>query len=52
LRRSTAKPPNRKTGKIDTAQEWLGHTRTAHTWAYIGAEHYREKANGVVGGLQ
>jgi hypothetical protein len=29
----------------------LGHTSTAHTRAYIDAEDYREKANGVVAGL-
>ena len=39
------------TGRIETAQEWLGHTSTAHTRAYIDAEDYREKANGVVAGL-
>ena len=42
---------NRKTGRIETAQEWLGHTSTAHKRAYIDAEDYREKANGVVAGL-
>jgi len=46
-----AKLINRKTGRIETAQEWLGHTSTAHTRAYIDAEDYREKANGVVAGL-
>jgi integrase/recombinase XerD len=51
LRRSIAKLINRKTGRIETAQEWLGHTSTAHTRAYIDAEDYREKANGVVAGL-
>jgi integrase/recombinase XerD len=51
LRRSVAKLINRKTGRIETAQEWLGHTSTAHTRAYIDAEDYREKANGVVAGL-
>jgi integrase len=35
LRRSIAKLINRKTGRIETAQEWLGHTSTAHTRAYI-----------------
>ena len=39
-----------KTGRIETAQEWLGHTSTAHTRAYIEPEDYREKANGVVAG--
>jgi hypothetical protein len=39
------------TGRIETAQEWLGHSSTAHTRAYIDAEDYREKANGVVAGL-
>jgi len=38
-------------GGIETTQEWLGHTSTAHTRAYIDAEDYREKANGVVAGL-
>jgi len=51
LRRSIAKLINRKTGRIETAQEWLGHTSTAHTRAYIDADDYREKANGVVAGL-
>ena len=51
LRRSIAKLINRKTGRIETAQEWLGHTSTAHTRTYIDAEDYREKANGVVAGL-
>jgi len=51
LRRSIAKLINRKTGRIETAQEWLGHSSTAHTRAYIDAEDYREKANGVVAGL-
>ena len=51
LRRSIAKLINRKTGRIETAQEWLGHASTAHTRAYIDAEDYREKANGVVAGL-
>jgi integrase len=51
LRRSIAKLINRKTGRIETAQEWLGHTSTAHTRAYIDAEDYREKANDVVAGL-
>jgi integrase/recombinase XerD len=51
LRRSVAKLINRKTGRIETAQEWLGHTSTAHTRAYIDAEDFREKANGVVAGL-
>lgn len=36
---------------IETAQEWLGHTSTAHTRAHIDAEDYREKANGVVAEL-
>jgi len=51
LRRSIAKLINRKTGRIETAQEWLGHASTAHTRAYIDAEDYREKANGVVAAL-
>ncbi len=51
LRCSVAKLINRKTGRIETAQEWLGHTSTAHTRAYIDAEDYREKANGAVAGL-
>jgi integrase len=51
LRRSIAKLINRKTGRIETAQEWLGHASTAHTRAYIDAEDYREKANGVVASL-
>jgi hypothetical protein len=38
-------------GRIETAQEWLGHTSAAHTRAYIDAEDYREKANGIVAGL-
>jgi len=42
---------NRKTGRIETAQEWLGHSSTAHTRAYIDAEDIREKANGVVAAL-
>jgi hypothetical protein len=40
-----------KTDKIERAQEWLGHTSTAHTRAYIDAEDCREKGNGVVAGL-
>lgn len=44
LRRSIAKLINLKTGRIETAKEWLGHTSTAHTRAYIDAEDYREKA--------
>ena len=51
LRRSIAKLINRKTGRIETAPEWLGHTSTAHTRAYIDAENYPEKANGVVASL-
>lgn len=51
LRRSIAKLINRKTGRIETAQEWLGHSSTAHTRAYIDAEDYRDKANGVVAAL-
>jgi integrase len=51
LRRSIAKIINRKTGRIETAQEWLGHTSTAHTRIYIDAEDYRDKANGVVAAL-
>jgi len=51
LHRSIAKLINRKTGRIETAQEWLGYASTAHTPAYIDAEDYREKANGVVAGL-
>ena len=42
---------NRKTDRIETAQEWLGHSSTAHTRAYIDAEDIREKANGVVAAL-
>lgn len=38
------------TGRTETAQERLGHTSTAHTRAYIDAEDYREKTNGVVAG--
>jgi hypothetical protein len=45
------KHPDRKTCSIETAQEWLGNTSTAHTRAYIDAEDYQEKANGVVAGL-
>ena len=51
LRRSIAKLINRKTGRIETAQEWLGHSSTVHTRAYIDAEDIREKANGVVAAL-
>ena len=51
LRCSIAKLINRKTGRIETAQEWLGHSSTSHTRAYIDAEDYREKANGVVAAL-
>jgi len=51
LRRSIAKIINRKTGRIETAQEWLGHTSPIHTRAYIDAEEYREKANDVVASL-
>jgi integrase len=51
LRRSIAKLINRKTGRIKTAQEWRGYANTAHTRAYIDAEDYREKANGVVASL-
>jgi hypothetical protein len=36
---------------METEQEWLGHTSTAHTRAYTEAEDYRKKANGVVAGL-
>ena len=36
---------------IARVQEWLGHSSTAHTRAYIDAEDYREKANGVVAAL-
>jgi hypothetical protein len=32
--------------RIETAQEWLGHSSTARTRAFIDAEDYREKANG------
>jgi integrase len=48
LRRSVAKLINRKTGRIEPAQEWLGHTTPANTRAYIDAENYRDKANGIV----
>jgi len=51
LRRSIAKLINRKTGRIETAQEWLGHTSTSHTRRYIDAEDFREKANGIVAEL-
>ena len=51
LRRSIAKLINRKTGRIETAQEWLGHSSTTHTRRCIDAEDYRERANGVVAGL-
>jgi len=51
LRRSIAKLINRKTGRIETAQEWLGHTNPANTVSYIDAEEYREKANTVVASL-
>jgi site-specific recombinase XerD len=51
LRRSVAKLINRKTGRIETAQEWLGHTSAAHTRAYIDVEDYKEKANEAVAGL-
>jgi integrase len=51
LSRSIAKLINRKTGRIEAAQEWLGHASTAHTRAYIDAEDYREKAHGVVARL-
>jgi integrase len=46
-----AKLINRKAGRIETAQEWLGHTSTAHTRAYVDAEDYREEVNRVVAGL-
>jgi hypothetical protein len=51
LRRSIAKLINRKTGRVEAGQEWLAHSSTAHTRAYIDAEDYREKANGVVAAL-
>jgi integrase len=51
MRRSIANLINRKTGRIETAQEWLGHTSTSHTRRYIDAEEFREKANGVVAAL-
>ncbi|MBM3790422.1 MAG: hypothetical protein FJW35_08745 [Acidobacteria bacterium] len=51
LRRSVAKLINRKSGRIETAQEWLGHASTANTRNYIDAEDFREKANGVVAAL-
>jgi integrase len=51
LRRSIAKLINRKTGRIETAQAWLAHSSTTHTRANIDAEDYREKANGVMAGL-
>ncbi len=51
LRQPNAKPTDRKTGRIETAQEWLGQSSTTHTRAYIDAEDYREKANGVVAAL-
>ncbi len=38
-------------GEGETPAKWLGHTSTAHTRASIDAEDYREKANGVVAGL-
>ncbi len=40
---------NRKTGRIETAQEWLGRTSTAHTRTYIDAEGYRAKLAGDSG---
>ena len=33
------------------SQPLLGHTSPAHTRAYIDAEDYRKKANGVIAGL-
>jgi len=51
LRKSNAKLINRKTGRIETAQEWLGHTSSSRTNRYIDAKDYREKANGVVAAL-
>jgi hypothetical protein len=40
-----------KTGRIKTAQEWPGHTSTAHTRAYVDAEDFREKASSWAGYL-
>jgi hypothetical protein len=51
LRGLIARFINCRTGRIETAHEWLVHTSTAHTRAYIDAEDYREKANSVVAGL-
>jgi len=51
LHPSIVKLINRKTGRIETVQEWLWYASTAHTRAYIDAEDYREKANGVVAEL-
>ncbi len=34
-----------------SVRQKIGHASTAHTQAYIDAEDYREKANGVVAGL-
>jgi integrase len=51
LRRSITKLINRRTGRNETTQEWLGHSSTSHTRAYIDAEDYREKENGVVAAL-
>jgi integrase len=48
LRRSIAKLISRKTGRIETVQEWLGHSSLAHTRVYIDADDYREKATEVV----
>ncbi len=41
----------RSTGRIETAQEWPGHTSTTHTRLYIDSEDYRVKANGIVEAL-
>jgi hypothetical protein len=51
LRRLIARFINRRTGRIETAREWLGHTSTDHTRAYIDAEDYLKKAHGVVAAL-
>jgi integrase len=47
LRVSRQKLISRKTGRIETAQEWLGHTSTMHRRVYIDTADYQEKANGV-----
>jgi hypothetical protein len=47
----TAEPPDTPVAVPAIEPKPFEHSSTAHTRAYIDAEDYREKANGVVAAL-